>query len=94
MHRSATYLLLVAAAALVVFADSAVLAQGCAMCKTAIGGVEDPLSRGINASIYFMMGMPFALFAAVGGWLAYACWSHGAGERGPEPPRTEREAAR
>jgi len=88
--------LLAAVAAFVVFADSAVLAQGCAMCKTAIGGVDDPLSRGINASIYFMMGMPFVLFAAVGGWLAYECWIHGAIERGPEPEplRTEREAVR
>ena len=48
------------------------VAQGCAMCKTAVGGPGDPLARGINTSIMFMMAMPFLLFTVVGGWLAYA----------------------
>lgn len=47
------------------------LAQGCAMCKTALNGPADPLSAGINASIYFMMSMPFLLAASVGAWFVY-----------------------
>ena len=45
--------------------------QGCAMCKTALGGPEDPLAIGLNASILFLMSMPFVLLASVGGWLTY-----------------------
>ena len=73
------------------------------MCATALGGPGDPLSNGINASIFFMMSMPFVLFAAVGGWLAYMFRSHRpethGGESVAERPelkllRTEREGAR
>lgn len=56
------------------------LAQGCAMCKTAIGGPADPLARGINTSILFMMAVPFALFAVVGGWLTYSFWGAASGQ--------------
>jgi hypothetical protein len=52
-------------------AASEVLAQGCAMCVTALGGPEDPLSRGISISILFMLSMPFVLLATVGGWFIY-----------------------
>jgi hypothetical protein len=45
--------------------------QGCAMCKTALGGPEDPLAVGLNASILFLMSMPFVLIGSVGAWLAY-----------------------
>lgn len=45
--------------------------QGCAMCKTALGGPEDPLAIGLNASILFLMSMPFVLLASVGAWLTY-----------------------
>ena len=45
--------------------------QGCAMCKTALGGPEDPLAIGLNASILFLMSMPFVLIGSVGAWLAY-----------------------
>jgi hypothetical protein len=48
-----------------------VMAQGCAMCRTALGGPEDPLAAGLNASILFLMSMPFVLVASVGVWLAY-----------------------
>ena len=48
-----------------------VLAQGCAMCGTAVGDARDPLARSVASSIYFMLSMPFALFLSVGGWLAY-----------------------
>ena len=81
MRRKPTYRRFAPGIALAVFALITLLggeaaAQGCAMCKTAIGGAEDPLARGINASIFFMMGVPFALFAAVGGWLVYMFWGH------------------
>jgi hypothetical protein len=46
------------------------LAQGCAMCKT-IGGAEDPLARGLNVSILFLVSMPFFLLGSVGGWFYY-----------------------
>jgi heme/copper-type cytochrome/quinol oxidase subunit 2 len=62
------------AASLALLAGGEAAAQGCAMCKTAIGGPGDPLARGINTSIFFMMAMPFALFAVVGGWLGYVFW--------------------
>ena len=61
-----------ALAALIVAALPAdVAAQGCAMCKTAIGGPEDPLARGLNVSILFLLSMPFLLVASVGMWFAY-----------------------
>jgi hypothetical protein len=78
------------------------VAQGCAMCKTALGGPGDPLSRGINTSIMFMMAMPFVLFAIVGGWLTYAFWRGGREDGGAQTGEqleldlvyTEREGAR
>jgi len=89
--------------AAVLFGAGEAAAQGCAMCKTSLGGPGDPLSNGINASIFFMMSMPFVLFAVVGGWLTYmfrkhrpeANTSEGAALR-PELKllRAEREGAR
>lgn len=49
------------------------LAQGCAMCATAIGN-DAPLARAMNISVLFLMSMPFLLTAAVGGWLWYSFW--------------------
>ena len=46
------------------------LAQGCAMCRTALG-VDDPVTQGFNWSIVFLMVMPYALFASVIGWVLY-----------------------
>ena len=69
--------LAVVAASVTLLAAGEAAAQGCAMCKTAIGGPGDPLARGINTSIFFMMAMPFALFAVVGGWLGYVFWRGG-----------------
>ena len=48
-----------------------VLAQGCAMCGTALKDQQDPLTRSISASTLFMMSMPFFLFFSVAGWLVY-----------------------
>ena len=47
------------------------LAQGCAMCGTALQDESDPLVSSLNASILFMMSMPFMLFFSVAGWLFY-----------------------
>ena len=69
-RRFAVFLAL-ALAWLVGGAGAEVLAQGCAMCVTALGGPEDPLGRGISISILFMLAMPFALVATVGGWFIY-----------------------
>jgi len=50
-----------------------VVAQGCAMCATAVDG-DDPLARGLNISILFMLSMPFVLVGSVGAWFAYMYW--------------------
>lgn len=52
---------------------AAVWAQGCAMCVTSVDG-NDPLARGLNISILFMMAVPFALLVSVGSWFAYMYW--------------------
>jgi hypothetical protein len=52
-------------------AGSEAFAQGCAMCRTALGGPEDPLARGLNVSILFLLSMPFALLGTVSGWFFY-----------------------
>ncbi len=103
MKRFATYLPLVALLCVSMFFAGDAAAQGCAMCKTALGGPGDPLSSGINTSILFMMSMPFVLFAVVGGWLTYMFWGHRPDSDGGESVaehadlkvlRTEREGAR
>ena len=45
------------------------LAQGCAMCKTALEGQNDPLADAINVSVLFMMAMPYAIVGTVGAWI-------------------------
>jgi hypothetical protein len=62
---------LLAAACISGDGGSKLLAQGCAMCKTALGGPEDPLARGLNVSILFLLSMPFLLVGTVGAWLWY-----------------------
>lgn len=47
------------------------LAQGCAMCGTAVQNPHDPLARSMASSIYFMLSMPFLIFFTVAGWLAW-----------------------
>jgi hypothetical protein len=47
------------------------LAQGCAMCRTALGSEDDPLARGFNHSILFMMSTPYLVVGSIGAWLAY-----------------------
>ena len=46
------------------------LAQGCAMCKTAVGGAEDPLSKALTASSIFMIVVPLSVMATIASWVA------------------------
>lgn len=62
---------LVAACLIVVLVSPTETAQGCPLCKTAIGGPEDPLGAGFNVSILFLMSMPFVLVGSVGAWFGY-----------------------
>jgi hypothetical protein len=47
------------------------LAQGCAMCRTALGSADDPLARGFYWSILFMMSTPYIVTGSVAAWLVY-----------------------
>ena len=58
-----------AACAIVALSGPDALAQGCAMCRTAVEGQNDPLTRGISLSVIFMVSMPFAIFTTIAGWL-------------------------
>jgi hypothetical protein len=87
MRRTAAAL--VAAAGLIVLRAGDAAAQGCSMCRTALGGAEDPLARGLSWSSVFMLSMPFAVFGTVAGWIIL---SHRRGARGPEADRRPVEA--
>jgi hypothetical protein len=69
---TAAHALARAAAAIlaVLAAPPGALAQGCAMCKTALEG--DPAAGAINASILFLMSMPYAIVGTVGAWIYLA----------------------
>jgi hypothetical protein len=60
---------LVVAALLATRSDA--LAQGCAMCRTALGSGDDPLARGFYWSILFMMSSPYIVTGSVAAWLVY-----------------------
>jgi len=47
-----------------------VLAQGCAMCGTALK--DDPLGRAFGWSVLFLIAAPYAVVGIVGGYLVYA----------------------
>jgi len=47
------------------------MAQGCAMCRTALGSEDDPLARGFNHSILFLMSTPYLVVGSIGAWLVY-----------------------
>jgi hypothetical protein len=59
-------------AALVAVGVGDALAQGCAMCQTALGGADDPLAEAVGMSVLFMMAMPYVVVASVGAWLYLA----------------------
>lgn len=103
IYRSLVSMALLSCVAAVLLGAGEAAAQGCAMCKTSLGGPGDPLSNGINASIFFMMSMPFVLFAVVGGWLTFMFRKHRPGTNTSEGValrpelkllRAEREGAR
>ena len=71
----------VALAAAIALRPAALFAQGCAMCRTALGGPNDPLGVGMNTSILFMMAMPFVMVGSVGAWITYMYWRGGRDER-------------
>jgi hypothetical protein len=84
----AALLLMLAASAL---AAPEALAQGCSMCRTAVGDAADPLAKALSWSSLFMVSMPFAIFASIAGWLAVSIRRRGipAAEEGwaPVAPR-------
>ena len=59
--------LVVAALLAIVPADA--LAQGCAMCKTALDGPMDPTTEAFNVSSLFLMATPYTVVGTVGVWL-------------------------
>lgn len=60
----------VASAAVIGFPRE-MLGQGCAMCATYINGPNDPLAKAMNASILFLLSMPFVLFFSISAWFFY-----------------------
>ncbi len=56
----------------VVTLPSTALAQGCAMCKTALDGPVDPLTEAFNVSSLFLMATPYTVVGTVGAWIYIA----------------------
>lgn len=49
------------------------LAEACAVCGAGGGSPEhDAIARGFYWGVLFLMAMPFAVAASIGGWLWYA----------------------
>jgi len=59
--------LVVAALLSVLPADA--LAQGCAMCKTALDGPMDPTTEAFNVSSLFLMATPYTVVGTLGVWM-------------------------
>jgi hypothetical protein len=59
--------LVVAALLAVLPADA--LAQGCAMCKTALDGPMDPTTEAFNVSSLFLMATPYTVVGTLGVWM-------------------------
>lgn len=57
------------------------LAQGCAMCATALTP-DDPVSRAFSWSVLFLIAMPYTVFGFAAGWLILAHRRHGGPRRG------------
>lgn len=83
--QARTWAAAVAAAAFLLLSPEA-LAQGCAMCRTAVEGQDDPLTRGLSHSVLFMISMPFAVFFSAAGWLFFSHRKAKAAGRIEEPP--------
>ena len=59
--------LVVAALLSILPADA--LAQGCAMCKTALDGPMDPTTEAFNVSSLFLMATPYTVVGTLGLWM-------------------------
>jgi len=62
--------LIVAAFVAIVPADA--LAQGCAMCKTALDGPMDPTTEAFNVSSLFLMATPYTVVGTIGDWMYFS----------------------
>jgi hypothetical protein len=58
-----------ALAALVIGWPMDALAQGCAMCRTALDGSTDSITQAFNASTLFLMAAPYTVVATVALWV-------------------------
>jgi hypothetical protein len=76
--RSAARLLAGVVVAAAAAWPTSVLAQGCAMCGTALH--DDPLGRAISWSVLFLIAAPYTIVGTVGGWLYYS-HRHATGRR-------------
>ena len=72
-HAGPVLLIVAGGAALLVPGEA--LAQGCAMCATYLSA-GDPRTEAFKTSILFLMVMPFAVVASVGGWIAWMYRRH------------------
>lgn len=45
------------------------IGDACPSCKS----IDDPIVRGFNWSILFLMAMPFTVFGLIGGGVLYVC---------------------
>lgn len=65
------------------------LAQGCAMCRTALEGQQgDPLTQAFNTSALFLMAMPYTVVGTFGVWIFLTSRRH-AQDAGDELPMQE-----
>ena len=63
--------LLLIAAGILLLLPGELLAQGCAMCATYSGGTEDPIAKGMNASVLFLVSMPFLVVGSIATFFFY-----------------------
>ena len=55
------------------------LAQGCAMCGTAL--MDDQLGQAFGWSVLFLIAAPYSVVGLLGGYIFYAYWRPGARRR-------------
>ena len=42
------------------------------MCRTAVSSVDDPMSKGMNMGILFLLAMPFTVVGSIGAGIWWA----------------------
>ena len=72
MRRVLAAVVTAVVAAVIVGLPALAAAQGCAMCKSTLEGVNDPLVSAMNTSVIFMMAMPYAIVGTIGSWIYFA----------------------